>query len=355
MRALRWHGRGDVRVEDLPPLGRPGSGWVRLRVEVCGICGTDMEEYVRGPVVTPLEPHPLSGACAPLTMGHEVVGVVAEVGPGVDPVALPVGQRVAVDGHLFCGTCAACRRGDYALCDVLASLGQMADGGLAEEMLAPAQTCLPYADGLTPTRAALAEPLSVVVRAVRRAAYEPGATVAVVGAGTIGLLLTQVARLRGAGRVLVVEPWPARRALALQFGAAAAVPPADADAALRDLTGGVGCDVVFEATGKADVVRAAVGWTRRGGRTVVLGVTTDQLRLDLLPFLLDEKSLVASLSHTYDVDYPEALRLLERGEVEVDPLVTDRIALSEVVSRGFEALRDEPGEHLKILVEPHRR
>src|SRR5687768_9547414 len=98
MRAARWYGRGDVRVEDLPDLGAPPAGWVRVTVEACGICGTDVEEFTAGPNVVPVEPHPLTGRCAPLTLGHEAVGVVDVVGDGVD---LEPGTRVAVEGNLF--------------------------------------------------------------------------------------------------------------------------------------------------------------------------------------------------------------------------------------------------------------
>lgn len=350
MRAARWFGKLDVRVVDLPDPGPPGPGWVRLRVEACGICGTDMEGYLNGPFPTTRDGLGEQRPWNPITLGHESVGVVVEAGPGVD---LAEGQRVAVEGHLFCGECHWCRRRDFALCTSLRSLGQSADGGLAEEMLAPARVCLPYADSLLPERAALSEPLSVVVRAVRRAALEPEATVTVVGAGTIGLLLVQVARLSGAARVCVVEPLAARRQLATELGADVVAAPDDADDAIADATDGVGSDVVFEASGKAAVVRRSLDWTRNGGRTVVLGVTSETMPLELLPFLLGEKTIMASLSHTYDVDFPEAVRLLESGKVNVAPLITDRIELDDVVASGFEALHKEPGEHLKIMVFPN--
>lgn len=349
MRAARMYGQRDLRVVDLPELGSPPPGWVRLQVEACGICGTDLEVYLNDPGSS--EPQLAMGR-EPFTMGHEPAGVVVEAGEGVD---LAVGQRVAVEGHLFCDQCYWCRRGDYALCATLRSTGQGADGGLADEMLAPARICLPYSDALTPEQAAVAEPTSVACRAVRRAGFQPGATVAVVGGGTIGLLVAQVARLRGAGRIVVVEPVARRRELAARLGADVTVPPAEAREALRDLTGGVGPDVVFEAGGNPAAIRSAVEWTRKGGRTVLLGVISGTVELDLLSFLLSEKELVASLSHTYDVDFPEAVGLLETGQVDVEPLITDRIGLDQVVSAGFDALLAEPAAHLKVVVVPDGR
>lgn len=348
MRAARMYGRQDLRIEDVPALGSPPPGWVRLKVEAAGICGTDLEVYLNA---RRSEEPPLAER-EPLTMGHESAGVVVEAGPGVD---LPVGRRVAVEGHLFCGECFWCRRGDYALCVSLRSTGQGADGGLAEEMLAPARICLPYSDALTPEEAAVTEPTSVAVRAVRRSRLEPGSTVAVVGGGTIGLLVAQVARLRGAERVVVVEPVAERRALAERLGVDRAVSPDEAEDALKELTDGVGPDVVFEAGGKLAAVRSAVQWTRKGGRTVLVGVSGDTLDLNLMSFLLGEKELIASLSHTYDVDFPEAIGLLESGKVDVRPLITDRIGLDQVVTHGFDALHREPAAHLKVVVLPNGR
>ncbi|MBM7783916.1 zinc-binding dehydrogenase [Tenggerimyces flavus] len=343
MRAVRFYGRRDVRMDQVEDLGSPKPGWVRLKVDACGICGTDLEGYVNGP-----DDREYAGKGI-LTLGHEGAGTVVETGEGV---SLAIGQRVAVEGHLFCRECFYCLRGDYALCVRLKSLGQGADGGLAEEMLAPEYMCLPYADSLEPHHAALAEPTSVAVRAVRRGRLAAGETVVVVGGGTIGLLLLQIVRLRGAARVVVVEPVASRRELALRLGADQAVAPDDAQATLDELTSGVGADVAFEAGGSPAAAKAAVELVRKGGRTVLLGVTGGSLELPLLRFLLTEKEVIASLSHTYDVDFPEALRLLESGQVVAEPLITDRIGLDQVVSHGFEALLAEPAAHLKVLVVP---
>src|SRR5688500_15200758 len=129
MLAARWWGRQDVRVEQIPDPGPLADGWVRVRIEACGICGTDMEEYQLGPVLVPTAKNPLSHTCAPLTLGHEGVGVVEEVGPGV--TTLTVGTRVAIETNLFCGTCWWCVRGQTQLCPMLATLGLMGDGALA--------------------------------------------------------------------------------------------------------------------------------------------------------------------------------------------------------------------------------
>lgn len=342
MQAIRWYGRGDVRLDTVPEPAAPPVGWIRLRVEVCGICGTDVEEYVAGPLVMPGDsPHPLTQAVPPITMGHEIVGVVDEVGPGS---LLEVGARVAVDGNLFCGTCDSCRRGDFTLCAKRAGLGQGADGGLADYVLAPEYSCVRYEK--EPEIAAFAEPLSVAVRAARRGRVGIGDRVGILGAGTIGLLVAQTARLAGAADITVVEPHPQRRALALQLGADRAVEAADLD----DQP-----DVTFDASGKSDVSALAVRWVRRGGRAVLLSVFNGTVPVDMMNFLMGEKEVIASLSHSYSDDFPAAVRLLERGAVTVQPLISDRLSLSDVVSLGFEALRHEPSEHLKVLAFPGNR
>lgn len=350
MLAVRWWGRDDVRIEDIADPGNPAAGWVRLRIQACGICGTDVEEYTSGPVIIVTEPHPLSGRCAPLTLGHEAVGIIDAVGDGVP---LEVGTPVAIESNMFCGECYWCRRGDLTLCAHLASLGLMGDGGLAEYMMAPAHMCIPFSDDLPAEQAALAEPLSVAVRAVSKAGVGIGSTVAVLGAGTVGLLCVQVARLAGAKAVIGVEKLASRRALALQLGADAAVLPEDAADAAMALTEGVGVDVTIEAAGNAVAAAAAVRLARKGGRTVLLGVFNDVVPIDMMDMLRGEKTVLASLSHVYDEDFTKAVSLLDRGLVQVAPLITDRISLPEVIDKGFKPLVNEPGEHLKIVVFPN--
>lgn len=342
MRAARWYARGDVRVVDVPDPGAPPAGWLRLKVLACGLCGTDVEEYTAGPVMTPLTPHPLTGRCAPLTLGHEFVGVVEEAGAGA---GFAPGDTVAVDGTMSCGRCDRCRAGRYNMCAVSGQLGQQGDGGLAEYALAPASCCVAYA-GIPATVAAFAEPLSVAVRAVSRGEVAPGATVAVLGGGTVGLLTARVAVLAGASRVVVVEPHPHRRELATRFGADAVAPDGAADAV------GAGMDVVFEAAGVPAVASTAVRLTARAGTTVLLSVFDADVAVPMMDLLLGEKRLVASLSHLRDTDFPRAVELLCSGAVDPTPLVSDRIGLADVVPRGLDALVADPARHLKILVEP---
>jgi (R,R)-butanediol dehydrogenase/meso-butanediol dehydrogenase/diacetyl reductase len=349
MLAARWHGRGDIRVEQVDDPGPPPPGWLRLRIDACGICGTDVEEYLQGPVLVPMTPHPLSGRQAPLTLGHEPAGTIEVAGDGV---SLLPGTRVAVEANLHCGECWWCRRQEYQLCVHIASLGLMADGALAEVLLAPASMCAPLDVAVPPSHGALAEPLSVAVRAVRRAGVAAGSSVGIVGAGTVGLLALQVARRAGAETVVVVDRVAKRRALAIQLGATIAVAPGEAEQATLDLTAGVGLDATLEVAGNARAAAAAIALSRRGGRTVLLGVYDDTVPISMLDMLLGEREIVASLSHTFHEDFTEAVRLIGAGEVQVAPLITDCVRLSRVVEDGFDRLVEEPTDHLKVIVVP---
>jgi (R,R)-butanediol dehydrogenase/meso-butanediol dehydrogenase/diacetyl reductase len=343
MLAVRWHARGDVRVEEVPAPLPPGPGEVQLQVRWCGICGTDLEEWLSGPVFIPAAvPHPVTGARAPLVLGHEFAGVVAAAGDGV--TGLVPGQRVAVDTIVSCGSCHWCRRGEVTRCPALGALGLHGDGGLAELCNAPARMCLPVPDTVADDEAALAEPLAVAVRALRRGGLRPGERVAVVGAGAVGLLAVQAAAAFGAGSVTVAEPLPERRALALRLGADRAVRP--------DEAAGLEADVAVECAGSPGAVQIAVQALRSGGRAVLLGIVTDAAPIAPMDLVRGEKSLIGSLSHIWDEDFAVALRLLGRGAVRAAPLITDRIPLSAAVSGGLTLLRDEPGRHLKILVRP---
>lgn len=341
MLAVRWHARGDVRVEEVPPPAPPGPGEVQLRVRWCGICGTDLEEWLSGPVFIPAAAaHPVTGARAPLVLGHEFAGVV--VAAGADVTGPCPGQRVAVDTIVSCGTCYWCRRGEVTRCPALGALGLHGDGGLAELCNAPARICLPVPDTVADDEAALAEPLAVAVRALRRGGLRPGERVAVVGAGAVGLLAVQAAAAFGAGSVAVVEPLPERRDLAIGLGVGQAVSPGEA--------GALEADVAVECAGTASAVHTALQALRSGGRAVLLGIVSQSAPIAPMDLVRGEKSLIGSLSHVWDEDFREALQLLGRGVVQTAPLITDRIPLGAAVTGGLALLRDEPQRHLKILV-----
>jgi (R,R)-butanediol dehydrogenase/meso-butanediol dehydrogenase/diacetyl reductase len=351
MKAAVWHRQRDIRVEEFPDLGPPAADEVKLQIAWCGICGTDLEEYLHGPLFIPVDkPNPLTGITAPMIMGHEFVGVVQEVGASV--ADLQPGDRVAVDTLIHCGECFYCRRHQVHLCESLAIMGLSTHGGLAEYVNAPRYMCFKYPATLADAHAALAEPASVTVRAARQGRLAAGETVVVVGAGTIGLLTLQVARAMGASKVIAVELEESRRTIAMALGATAVIDPRAGDpvAAVQRLTGDRGADVVFECAGNVETMALAPQLARKRGRIILVGLHDAPVPIQLVSVVIGEQELIGSFSHVYDEDFVAAVELLATGHIVAEPLITAQIALDELVPRGLEELASTKAHHLKILV-----
>jgi (R,R)-butanediol dehydrogenase / meso-butanediol dehydrogenase / diacetyl reductase len=356
MRAVVWHGRSDVRVEDVPEPPSPGPGDVKIAVEWCGICGTDLEEWRSGPRFVPVgEPHPVTGRKAPLILGHEVSGRVAELGAGV--TELSEGDLVALDALIYCGRCWWCRRHQVTLCPQLAAIGLQADGGLAEAVTVPAQMCVQLPRGVGADTAALAEPVAVAVRALRRGRLALNESLVILGAGMIGIASLVVGRRMGAAPVVVADPIPSRRELAQSLGADLTVDPRDPDflATVQNATSGRGADVAVDAAGTRESGPAAIAVARAGGRVVVVGLASEPARVDLFAFATAEKELIGSLSHVWDEDFAAAVHLLADGILTADQVVGRRLSLEETVAHGFEAIEDHDAAGVKVQVSPHLR
>lgn len=343
MRALRWHARGDVRLDDVAPPPPPGPGQVQLAVAWCGICGTDVEELRHGPVFIPTAgPHPLTGRSAPLILGHEVTGEVIALGAGVTNVRL--GDRVGVDGLIFCGHCAACADHRVNLCEQLGCIGLMADGGLTERCNVLAITCFPLPASVPAEAAALAETLSVGVRALNQGRLQARDRIVIVGGGPVGLLATAAARARGAAHITVIEPLAHRRSLALTLGADVVSDPQDVD--------GLAGDVVVECTGNPALIPSALALTAPAGRLVLAGIYSGSVTLSPHDLVLAEREIIGTLAHIYDQDYREAVGLISSGRIDVLPVISDRVPLARSLDDGLLALAGNPAAHVKIVVHP---
>jgi 2-desacetyl-2-hydroxyethyl bacteriochlorophyllide A dehydrogenase len=345
MRAARWHARRDVRV-DLVPVGEPAVGQVLVEVDLVGLCGTDVEEYRHGPIDIPtMSPHPGSGRRAPITLGHEIVGRVIRC-PGGE---IPVGTRVVPDVVVGCGRCWWCARHQPGLCPNLVVLGLQGDGGLADYLLADAHTCVVVPETMAVEAAVFAEPASVAVRALRKAGDLTAAGVAVVGLGTIGNLVVQLAAATGAATVHGIDPVPQRRRLAAASGATSVGDPAGT----APTKGNRGFDVVVECAGTLASVRAAVDLARPGGTVVLVGTGADTMPLPVRDIVLREKRIVGSAAHVWDEDVTAAVALLARAVLDPQRLISTVIDLDDVVADGLAALDRDP-ELLKVLVAPRK-
>jgi (R,R)-butanediol dehydrogenase / meso-butanediol dehydrogenase / diacetyl reductase len=353
MKAARFYGPGDIRIDDVPEP-TPGPGQVQVDVDWCGICGTDLHEYLEGPIFIPPKgsPHPITGAELPVVMGHEFAGVVSAVGSGVSSVG--EGDRVAIEPYYVCGECVACAAGRYNICRKLGFIGLSGqDGGFAEKCVVDSRWVHPL--GELPTDiGALVEPLAVGYHAVRLSGLRAGGTAAVFGAGPIGLVTAAALKAAGAGQVIVVEPAAARKAKAPTAGADTVLDPTETDVpeAIRDLTGGAGADVAFECAGIDRVLASAIGSVRPGGTVVNVAIWGHEASVAVNELVFSEVNLVGSLA--YCGDHADTIALLRDGKVAAEQFITGRIGLEDLVKGGFRELIDNKEENVKILVSPRQ-
>lgn len=349
MKAARWHGARDVRVEEVPePQVKPGK--VKVRVAWCGICGTDLHEYMAGPLFLSVVPHPLTGECAPLILGHEFAGEVVEIGEGVTRVK--VGDRVAVEPVLSCGTCKACKTGRHNLCDLIGCFGLNGGGGGFSELTVVGEEMVHLLpDNMSYEQAALIEPTSVALHAVRESRLKAGDSCAVFGTGPIGLLTILAAKAAGASPIIAVEISEQRRQMALQLGATDVIDPTQTDAvqAIREITGG-GADVCFEVTGVEPGLLGAIESSKANGQTVIVSVWEKPVSFSPNSIVMRERHIKGSFGYPNTI-FPAVIRLISEGRIRVDELITKKIPLSDIAEGGFEELANNKG-HIKILVSP---
>lgn len=343
MRASRLHGIRDLRLEELPPPV-PGPGEVLLKVAAVGLCGSDVHYYLEGRIGDQVVE-------APIILGHEFSAWVTELGEGVE--GLTIGQLVAVEPAIPCGRCEPCRYGHPNLCPDVRFCGTPpVDGVFAEYAVMPAENCFSLPEGLSAIEGALLEPLGIAIHTVDLAHLKTGQTVAVLGAGSIGLLTAAVARANGASTVYMTEPLAYRRQFALDYVADAALNPDDTDvvAEIMRLSGGRGVDVAFEAAGASETPEQAAAVTRPGGKVVVVGIPADDT-MTMTATTIRRKGLTIKLVRRMKHTYPRAIRLVQTGAVDVKRLATHRFPL-ERIAEAFELVAAYDDGVLRAIIRP---
>jgi 2-desacetyl-2-hydroxyethyl bacteriochlorophyllide A dehydrogenase len=325
-----------VAVEDAP-IPRPGPGEVLVRTVLAGVCGSDT--------------HALHGThpfiSLPYAPGHEVSGVVAELGAGVTNVA--VGDRVTMEPFLPCWACKQCRTGRENLCERLRFFGCAHDqGGMAEFFTVDQRRLHGIPDQLDWTEAAFIEPLGTPVHAVRLAGGVAGKTVAILGAVTIVLLMLQVARAYGAKRIVLTARSERSRARAAKYGPDAVVDATAPDAAeqVREALG-ESADVVFDCVAEQSTMDQALAMANKGGTVVVVGVPPAPVTVPL-PMIQDSQLRIQGSATYLPDDFADAMRLLTTGSVGVDEMVTSLRPLVEAAEAFDDA---SSGEHIKVLLD----
>ena len=337
IRAAVFDEHGQLRVVDRP-LAELRPGWVRLAITATGICGTDLNLLYAAP-----------GSAKGVQPGHEVAGIIDATGDGVQ---IATGTPIALEPVIGCATCRFCKRGLPNLCENLRLCGFTRPGGLASYMLVPEDAVYPVSKSLSPGITALTEPMAVCVRAMALARLRPGERVAIVGAGSIGLLSIAAARAAGAAEILSVARHPHQQAIARSLGADHVFASA---AALQSAVGPQHIDVVVETVGgKGDTLREAAVLARSGGRIVLVGVFDRDTPFPGMLFFQKELSLHASNCYgreCHHSDFAVAVEHVERLRNDLEPLITHRFALDQVAD-AFVTASDKAQQSIKVQVHP---
>jgi (R,R)-butanediol dehydrogenase/meso-butanediol dehydrogenase/diacetyl reductase len=352
MRAARWYGPKDIRVEDVE-VPEVKAGEVKIKVEWCGICGSDLHEYLVGPIFIPVgSVHPITQEKAPVILGHEFAGEIVDKAEGVDN--LEVGDKVTLEPIWACGECEKCKRGDYQICEQLGFHGLAGGGGgLAEYTTFPAEFVHKLPKGVSTEEGALVEPIAVAVHSLRRGKFVQGETALVTGAGPIGLSTILALKSAGAQKIISVEIAEARKKFALEFGADIVLDPTEVDVVeeVMKLTNGKGVDAAFEATGVQAGFKTAVASVDRGARVVVTSIWEEEVEFHLNNLVLAEKEILGALAYNRGV-FPATISLVEDGRIDAQKMITKKIQLEDVVKEGFEELVKNKDKHVKIIVTP---
>ena len=351
MKAIVYRGNKNVNLEHVPEPDVP-IGEVKISVDFCGICATDIEEYLYGPVfIDANEPNKVTGKMMPMITGHEITGTICELGEGVSN--LSVGQRVVLNGVLYCEDCRQCNEGNTTQCDDMAAVGFARDGGLAEYLTWPADKIVVLPDNVSSLQAAFAEPASVAAHAVAKGGITSGQKVVIIGVGTVGILALQIAHAAGA-EVIAVDVNPMNLRTVQNVCPGVEIVDAAASTAkekIHSLTGGIGPDVVIDSAGAKYTPVESVDIVRRGGLVVLVAIYVSKCEVDFNSLVSTEKSIVGSLAYTQK-DVEHVVSLMSEGKLLTGPLVSGTVSLDEVKSVGFERMMSPAKDIFRILVDP---
>lgn len=342
MKVAKWYSNKDVRVEEMP-VPKIGQGEALVRVEACGICGSDVMEWYR------LDR-------APLVLGHEIGGQIVGIGQGVE--GYKVGDRITAAHHVPCNTCRYCLSGHHTVCDTLRQTN-FDPGGLAEYLRLPAinvdRGVFLLPDGMSYEQATFIEPVACVLRGLRKAGFKPGMAVLVIGSGIAGLLFVQVARALGAGRITATDINDYRLEKARSFGAEATIrADAHVPARLRQSNDGWLADLVVVSTGAAPAQMQALKSVERGGTVLLFAPTNPGVTIPVsVNELFFRNDITVTTSYAGSpADYQTALELIRAGAIKTDEMITHRLPLGEV-GRGFQLVA-EAKNSIKVIVQPQK-
>jgi (R,R)-butanediol dehydrogenase/meso-butanediol dehydrogenase/diacetyl reductase len=338
MKVAVLKGKMDIRIEniDVPAIN---SKQVLVKVKAVGICGSDIHAFTH----LTFPPGTI--------MGHEFTGAIAEIGPGI--AKWKVGDKVAVRPCGVCGECFWCKNGQISLCPthMQTTLGLKTPGAYAEFVRVPEYQLYSLPENITYEQAAQLEPVTVCLHTLDMAELKIGDNVLIYGAGPLGLLIFQLARMAGANEIYVVEKTKFRRGKALELGAKYVFSPEEfTRSRIIESLPRKGADIVFECAGVQSTIQESFEMVRKGGRIILLGINPEPIQIDHFKWIVKGVEVRASIGY-FESDFGRALNLVENKKINVDTLVSGIISLDDIVAKGFNKLLS-PESALKILVNP---
>lgn len=350
MKAVRFHGKNDLRYEDIP-VPEVGKDQVKIRPSWVGICGSDLHEYLGGPNLCPTTPHPITKETVPLTFGHEFSGIIEQVGEEVTDYKK--GDRVVVQPIIYDGTCGACLENLHNCCWSNGFVGLSGwGGGLAEHIVVPTSTLYHLPDNVPLEVGALVEPLAVGWHAVKISPFKEGDAVLILGGGPIGISVILALKARGAKKIIVSEISKKRRDFAKRFGAHYVIDPTKEDVVkrCRELCHQQGVHVVYDCAGVQAGLDQAIHAVRARGTVVNIAIW--EKACSIVPNDLTFKERKYMGVATYQIgDFQEVINAISAGDMKPHDMITQKIKLTEVEEKGFKALIEDKDNQVKILVE----
>ncbi|WP_320121762.1 alcohol dehydrogenase catalytic domain-containing protein [uncultured Sphaerochaeta sp.] len=349
MKAARWYGNKDIRIEDVPKPSVTKDDDVLIEIEWCGICGTDLHEYAEGPVYIQEESHILTGQKPPITLGHEFSGIVRAVGSAVTRVKL--GDSVCCYPVLSCRKCDFCLQGKYHFCKKIGYIGTSLDGGFAEYTVVPEYSCTIVPAGISAEEASIIEPAAMVVRAASRVEVKHGDCVAIIGCGPIGLIAIQIARLYGASKIIAFDTVAERRNKAESLGADITINPGQINFMdeLHISLDGVNISIIFECVGSNQAMELCTSLASPGSKIMVMGINPGLFPLRILDLVDKEIELMGNMGG--GGFFEKTLQHVADGHLDLKTLISAKIGLKNFIPQ-LDAIFANRSKFLKVLVDP---
>ena len=320
MKAAVFYGKGDLRVEEaVKPVAAKGE--ILIKVRACGVCGTDVHIFSGDEGAAKTTP--------PVILGHEFSGEVEETGEGV--VDFRKGDRVCVDPNVLCGECFYCKSALGHFCEHMQGIGTTVNGGFAQYVAVPAKQAYKLADGTSFGEGAMTEPVACCLHGIDMCNIRPGDDVAVIGGGMIGLIMLQLARLKGAARVVLIEPVSQKRETALKLGAFMTVDPVKEDAKAAIARAGIKrLSCVIECVGLVSTIEQAIDIAGKAAIVMMFGLTKPEAELKVKPFTVFQKEIVLKSSFINPYTQGRALNLINSKALDVSSMVAEVVPLEKL-------------------------